>query len=457
MTLVAEPEAIAQLRADLNGRVITPDDPQYDPARVVFPGGIDLQPAVIVRPGDVSEIARVIAFARDAGLELAIRSGGHSGAGHGLTDSGVVIDLRDMRRLEIDADARTASAETGLTAGEYTNAAGVHGLATGFGDAGSVGIGGITLGGGVGFLSRAHGLTIDGLLGADIVTADGELIRADEQSHPDLFWAIRGGGGNFGVATRFDFRLHEVPTVVGGPLILPATPEVLSGFVAEAMAAPDELSTIVNVMPGPPMPFLPAEYHGQMVIMAQVCYAGSAEDGERVLEPFRALATPIADLVRPIPYPEIYGPEPEDYHPTVVIRNLFCDSIDRDTAATIIDTLASSDAAMRVAQVRVLGGAIERVDAGATAFAHRDAPIMANLVAFYEGADDRPARQQWVEGFAAELRPRPDATYVNFLLDEGPERVRAAYPGETWERLTAVKAKYDPDNLFQRNHNIPPA
>jgi hypothetical protein len=457
MTPVAEPETIAQLRADLNGRVFTPDDPQYDPARVVFPGGIDLQPAVIVRPGDVPAVARVIALARDSGLELAIRSGGHSGAGHGLTDSGVVIDLRDMRGLEIDADARTASAETGLTAGEYTDAVGAHGLATGFGDAGSVGIGGITLGGGVGFLSRAHGLTIDSLLGADVVTADGELVRADEESNPDLFWAIRGGGGNFGVATRFDFRLQKVPSVVGGPLFMPAIPEVLAGLVAEVTAAPDGLSALINVMPGPPMPFLPAEHHGQMVIMALVCFAGPPDEGERVLKPLRELATPIADMVRPISYPEMYGPEPEDYHPAAVIRNAFLDSVDLDDARTIIDTLAASDAAMRVTQIRVLGGAIARVPADATAFAHRDAPIMANFAAFYEGPEDRAVRQAWVDEFAASLRPREGQAYVNFLLDEGPERVRAAYPGETWERLTAIKAKYDPDNVFHRNQNIPPA
>jgi FAD/FMN-containing dehydrogenase len=456
MTSVAEPDVFAQLRADLDGRVIAPDDAEYDAARTVFPGGIDLHPAVIVRPTDASQVARVIALARDAGLELAIRSGGHSSAGHGLTEGGVVIDLRDMRRLEIDAEARRASAETGLTAGEYTTAVGEYGLATGFGDTGSVGIGGLTLGGGVGFLSRAHGLTIDDLLAAEVVTADGEIIGVDGDNHPDLFWAIRGGGGNFGVVTRFEFRLHQLETVVGGALILPATPEVLSGFVAEAETAPDELSTIANVMPAPPMPFVPAEHHGQLVVMALVCYAGSADDGERVLAPFRSLATPIADMVRPIPYPEIYPPDPEGFHPTAVARTMFLETVDRELAGTIIDTLQSSDAAIRVAQIRMLGGAIARVPAGATAFAHRGSRIMANVAAFYDGPEDKPVREAWVDEFAAALRQGDAGAYVNFIGDEGQARVRAAYPGETWDRLRAVKAKYDPNNLFRRNQNIPP-
>ncbi len=238
-----------------------------------------------------------------------------------------------MRALDIDAERRTAWAETGLTAGDYTNAAGAYGLATGFGDTGSVGIGGIMLGGGVGYLVRKHGLTIDNLLAAEIVTADGQLRRVDAERHPDLFWAIGGGGGNFGVATRFEFRLHEVDTIVGGMLLLPATPDVIAGFVAEAEAAPDELSTIANIMPAPPMP----------------------------IAPFRALATPIADMVRPMPYPEIYPAEDASYHPRAVGRTMFVNAIDRGVAETIVDQLEASDASMRVAQLRELGEAMARV------------------------------------------------------------------------------------------------
>jgi FAD/FMN-containing dehydrogenase len=455
MSPVAESETIAQLRADLNGRVLTPDDPQYDPARVVFPGGIDLQPAAIVRPGTAEQVARVVSLARDSGLELAVRSGGHSGAGHGSIDGGLVLDLREMRSFAIDPEARVAVAETGLTAGAYTDAAGPHDLATGFGDNGAVGIGGITLGGGVGLLSRAYGMTIDDLLGAEVVTADGRLLAADEDNHPELFWAIRGGGGNFGVATRFRFRLHEVASVVGGELLLPATPAVLWGLLDLCAAAPDELSAIVNVMPAPPLPLIPAEHHGEVIIRAALCYAGDADDGERALAPLRALAAPIADRVRPMSYPEIYEPLPEGYHPTVAFRNAFLDDLDRDAAGAVIDSLRSSDAPMRVAQFRVLGGAVARVPAHATAFAHRDAPFMVNVAAFYTTPDDRPLRQAWVDEVVSALSPREGA-YVNFLVDEGTERVRAAYPGETWERLRAVKAEYDPGNLFRRNQNIPP-
>jgi FAD/FMN-containing dehydrogenase len=448
--------SIPQLRAALNGRVIAPGDPSYDQARTIFTGGFDQRPAVIVRVADAADVARVISLARDTGLELAVRSGGHSGAGHSTTEGGIVLDLRDMKALDIDADARTAWAETGLTAEEYSTAAAAHGLATGFGDTGSVGIGGITLGGGIGYLVRKHGLTIDNLLAADLVTADGRLLRVDADNHPDLFWAIRGGGGNFGVATRFQFRLQEVPTFVGGMLLLPASAEVIAEFIALADAAPEELSTIANVMPAPPMPFVPAEQHGQLVVLALLAYAGDVEAGERAIAPFRALATPIADMVKPMPYPEIYPPEEGDYHPTAVAHTMFVDHIDRGVAETIMERLQASDAAMRVAQLRVLGGAMARVPADSTAFAHRRSRIMANLAAFYDGPADRAVRQAWVDDFAAALQQGDTGAYVGFVNDEGEARVHAAYPGSTWERLAAVKGRYDPANLFRRNQNVTP-
>jgi FAD/FMN-containing dehydrogenase len=449
--------SIPQLRATVKGRVITPSDAGYDQARSVFYGGFDRRPALIVRAADAADVSHVLSLARESGLELAVRSGGHSVAGHGVSDGGIVLDLADMRALEIDAQRRTAWAETGLTAGDYTNAAGAYGLATGFGDTGSVGIGGITLGGGVGYLVRKHGLTIDNLLAAEIVTADGQLLRVDAATHPDLFWAIRGGGGNFGVATRFQFRLHEVGTIVGGMLLLPATPDVIASFIAEAEAAPEELSTIANIMPAPPMPFVPKEQHGRLVVMALMAYAGEIGAGERAIAPFRALATPIADMVRPMPYPEIYPPEDESYHPTAVALTMFMNAIDRRVAETIVDHLEASDAAMRVAQLRVLGGAMARVPPDATAFAHRGSRIMVNVAAFYEGPEDRAMREDWVADFAAALRQDDAGAYVGFLGDEGEARVRAAYPGSTWERLRAIKGRYDPTNLFRLNQNIPPA
>jgi FAD/FMN-containing dehydrogenase len=345
--------------------------------------------------------------------------------------------------------------QTGLTAGEYTAAAGADGLATGFGDTDSVGIGGITLGGGIGYLVRKHGLTLDNLLAAEIVTADGELLRVDAETHPDLFWAIRGGGGNFGVATRFKYRLHEVDTVVGGMLMLPATPETIASFVAGADVAPEELSTIANIVKAPPMPFIPAEMHGGLVIMAKLVYAGGVEAGERVVAPFRALAKPIVDMVRPMRYPKIYPPEGDD-HPVASVRTMFTGVIDRRTAQTIVERLGSANAPMAVAQIRVLGGAMARVPPDATAFAHRSSRVMVNVAAVYERPDEAAVHEPWVAGFAAALRQGDGGAYVNFLGDEVEARVRAAYPGKTWERLAVIKGRYDPTNLFRLNQNIPP-
>jgi FAD/FMN-containing dehydrogenase len=295
------------------------------------------------------------------------------------------------------------------------------------------------------------------LLAAEVVTADGELLRVDDETHPDLFWAIRGGGGNFGVATRFQYRLHEVPSFVGGMLLLPASAEIVAGFIAAAEAAPEELSTIANVMPCPPMPFVPEELHGELVVLALMAYAGEVEAGERALAPFRALATPIADMLAPIPYPDIYPPDDDSYHPLAIARTMFVDSIDLPVAETIMQHLNASDAAMRVAQLRVLGGAMARVPSDATAFAHRSSRIMVNIATFYEGPDDHDIRAAWVDGFVDALRQDDHGAYVNFLVDEGEARIRDAYPGETWDRLAAVKARYDPANLFRLNQNIPPA
>jgi len=329
-----------QTLADLSGvtgQVIRPGDADYDKARTVFLGGVDRRPAVVIRVASNNDVSRVIALARDTGMPLAVRSGGHSGAAHGVVDDGIVLDLADMRALKIDAEKRTASAETGLTAAEFTKAADAHGLAVGFGDTGSVGIGGITLGGGVGYLVRKYGLTIDDLVAADIVTADGELHHVDAKSEPDLFWAIRGGGGNFGVATRFEYRLHPVDGIVGGMMMLPATADAITSFIALAEAAPEELTTIANVMPAPPMPFVPAEHHGKLVIFAMLCHAGGGEAGERAVAPFRALATPIVDMVKPGRYPEMYPPDDESYHPLATTRTMFIDKVDRGVAETILE------------------------------------------------------------------------------------------------------------------------
>jgi FAD/FMN-containing dehydrogenase len=457
LTKPLDEAAIREFSSKVRGQLIRPQDHGYDEARTVFYGGFDRRPALIVRVADATDVSRVVALACESRLELAIRSGGHSVAGHSVSDGGIMLDLSEMKGLEIDVEGRTAWAETGLTAGEYTAAAGAHGLATGFGDTGSVGIGGITLGGGVGYLVRKYGLTIDDLLAAEVVTADGEFLRADTETHPDLFWAIRGGGGNFGVVTRFHYRLHEVDMIVGGMMILPATPDAIASFVSEAEAAPEELSTIANVMVAPPMPFVPAEVHGQLVIMAMLAYAGEVDKGERAIAPFRALAEPIVDMVKPMRYPEIYPPEEEDYHPVASARTMFVETIDRSVAETIVEYLQASRAQMAAAQIRVLGGAMARVPADATAFAHRTSRIMVNVAALYERPDEAAVHELWLTDFAAAVRQGDGGAYVGFLGDEGEGRIREAYPGSTWERLAAIKGRYDPTNLFRLNQNIPPA
>jgi hypothetical protein len=313
----------------------------------------------------------------------------------------------------------------------------------------------------VGYLVRTHGLTIDNLLAADIVTAGGELVRADAEHHPDLFWAIRGGGGNFGVVTRFQYRLHDLPSVVGGMLILPATPETVAGFIAASEAAPEELSTIANVMPCPPMPFVPEDQHGKLVVMALMTYAGDDAAGERALEPFRSLATPIVDMLRSMPYPDMYPPDDPDYHPIAANRTMFIDRVDRDVAQLIVERIdehmRTSNAQMAVAQLRVLGGAMARVPVDATAFAHRSSRIMVNVAALVGERAQLAEHEPWLETFVDLLRQGDAGAYVNFVGDEGEARIHDAYPGRTWDRLAEIKRRYDPTNLFRRNQNIPPA
>jgi FAD/FMN-containing dehydrogenase len=448
---------IDALRARVAGRVIEPSDTDYDEMRAIFYDTGDSRPAAIVRVRDAKDTASVVTFARESGTEIAVRSGGHSGAGHSTTDGGVVIDLRDMKALDIDVETKTAWAETGLTAAEYTAAAHEHGVATGFGDTGSVGLGGITNGGGIGYLTRKHGLTIDSVLAAEVVTADGEIRVVDGEHDSELFWAIRGGGGNVGIVTRFRFALHEVGKVYGGMLVLPATPEVIVGFMDAAAAAPEELSGIANVMSAPPMPFLPEEVHGSTIVMALMAFAGDVDDGERAVAPFRELATPLADMLAPIPYPEMYPPDDPDYHPVAASWTGFMDHVSLAEARTMLERIEASDASIRVVQLRALGGAMARVPADATAFAHRDRNIMVNVAAFIDEPSQRDEREAWVRELSARLRQGAPAAYVNFLGDDGSERIREAYPGTTYDRLARAKATYDPTNLFRRNQNVAPA
>lgn len=455
MTATSEPGLVDRLRTALSGAVLDPDHADYEGARTVVYGGFDRHPIVVVRPESAADVAAAVRIAAETGTELAVRSGGHSLAGHGVSDGGMVIDMKAMKRLEVDPESRTAWAETGLTTGEYAEAVGEHGLATGFGDAGTVGIGGITLGGGVGLLSRKYGLTIDSVLAAEVVTAEGEILTADEHNHPDLFWALRGGGGNFGVVTRFKYRLHPVDQVYGGILMVPATPEVLAGFIEASEAASEDLTTIINVLSSVPMP-LPVPVEGP-VIMAMMAYTGDLDSGEAAVAPFRGLAEPIMDMVGPTAYPAIFqGPE-EEFHPVVVGRTNFADTIEPEQLGNAFDRLQETTAMFSVIQIRVLGGAIARVPAEATAYAHRDRPYMTTVTAIFEDESEIEEHTRWVEPLARSLANGRTGAYVGFVGDEGDDRVQAAYPRTTLDRLAQVKAKYDPHNLFRMNVNVKPA
>lgn len=450
---------LKSLREEINGEVIEPSDGGYEESKEVFYLEFNARrPLAVVRVADATDVSKVIRLARDTGLDLAVRSGGHSALGHGITDEGLVLDLSALKDMDVDVDGRTAWAGGGVLTGEYLTKVAPHGLATGFGDTGSVGVSGLTLGGGVGLLHRKLGMTIDSLIGAEIVTADGEIRRIDDENDPDLFWAIRGGGGNFGAVSRLHFRLHPVDTVVGGMLILPATPKVIADFVEVAEEASDELSVIAGVMVAPPMPFLPEEVHGEHVVFAVMAHAGDIATGETEVERFRKLATPLVDDVKAIPYPELFPPEEAGPPQPVAmsVRSLFSDGFTDDDAEAVVDAIRSSTAPMRITQIRVLGGAVARVPAEATAFAHRDRSMMVNVAAAYDDPTDRPEHDNWVNSLSGKLRRGEPGAYIGFLGDDSEAAVRDAYPPATWDRLVEVKTKYDGHNLFRSNHNIPP-
>ena len=442
---------------DLSGDVFDLADTRDPGGRPSFYHEYDeRRPLATVRVADASDVSKTIAFARDTGVPVAVRGGGHSIAGHSSLADGLIIDLSALTDIDIDVEGRMARAGGGVLAGDYTVEAGRHGLATGFGDTPTVGIAGLTMGGGVGFLHRKLGLTIDSLLAAEIVTADGEIRMIDDENDPDLFWAIRGGGGNFGVVTRLHYRLHPVETVVGGMLILPASPKVVADFVGAAREASDDLSVIGGVAVAPPAPFLPPEVHGQMVVLGVMAHTGDADTANAELDRFRGLATPLVDGLQTMRYPEIFAGAEPPRPAAISMRSIVSDEFTADDAAAVVDRLSQGEADMNVVQIRVLGGAVARVPVEATAFAHRHRAMIVNVGAAFEDPSRRAEHEMWVEGLARTLQHGGPGAYINFLGDDSPEAVRAAYPESTWERLVEVKGKYDQDNLFSSNHNIAP-
>jgi len=452
-------DQIEMLGSMIRGTVIAPHHPDYDAARMVALAQFDRRPAAIIRVANAADIAAVLNFAQATDLPVAVRSGGHSTGGFSAADGALVIDLRALDRIEIDVAGRTAWAGAGMTSGAVTRAVEQHGLIVGFGDSATVGIAGLTLGGGIGYLVRKHGLTIDSLLAVEIVTAAGDILVADADHHPDLFWALRGGGGNFGVVTRFKYRLHPLPSITGGPLVLPPTPEVIAGFAALADAAPDELSAIAMVMPIPPVPTVPVEAHGKLAFIAMMAYAGDPDAAQKALAPFRALATPLADMIQTGPCSSLYMLDPPDMRAMVSVRSRFTNRFGLDEARALVAAAQSCTAPMSMSQIRVLGGAHIAVPADATAFAHRSDRFMVSFLAMYGGGPDEIAAQErWVANSLAAVVPAGAGTYVNFLgTEDAHSGVAAAYAPATRERLARVKHRYDPDNLFRLNTNIAPA
>lgn len=446
------------LRAQLTGELITAASADFDAARKLRFIDIDRRPRAIVRAANAQDVAATVRFAGDRDLSLTVRSGGHSLAYHSVVDDAVVVDLSRMKRISIDPEQRTARVQAGATSGDLAGVAHAHGLALSTGDTHSVGMGGLTTGGGIGLMVRKYGLAIDNLLAAQVVTADGAIVTASPDERPDLFWAIRGGGGNFGIVTEFTYSLAPVEQILGGYLFLPASREVIRGYLEYAVAAPDELTTIADLMHAPPAPFMPEEHVGELVLAILVCWTGSEVDGERALAPLRALATPVAEAVAMMPYPAIYELTAEAAGPHgKAIRSLFADQLSDAALDAALAAMEQATSPYSVVEFRALGGAMARVDNDATAFAHRERRYFFAIIGlWFDPAEDPVRHMAWTEALWQVIRPEGAGVYVNFLEDEGAERVRDAYPPATYARLAALKRMYDPRNLFRFNQNIPP-
>ncbi|HJU42965.1 MAG TPA: FAD-binding oxidoreductase [Vicinamibacterales bacterium] len=445
------------------GRLIAPGDADYDAARAVWNGAIDRRPRLIARCIGAGDVAAAVRFARDHDLEIAIRGGGHNVAGTAVCDEGIVIDLSAMRAVRVDPAARTAWVQGGALWGDVDRETQAHSLATTGGIVSHTGVAGLTLGGGIGWLMRKHGLTSDNLLAVELVTANGEPLRASEHEHPDLFWALRGGGGNFGVVTSFEFRLHAVgPTVLAGPIFWNARDagDVLRFYRDFVSNAPDELGTVVRFGAAPPLAAIPEHLHWRPVVMIGTCYSGPIENGERVLQPLRAWRTPLLDLIGPMSYAGFQSALDSTvmhgwnyYWKSTHLPDLSNDLID-----VIVSNAFSCSSPRSYVAMFHLKGAVGRVADGETAFGNRQASQAMTIDGVWRPGEEVGDREiAWAQGFFAALSRFRAGVYVNFLAgDEHPGRVREAYGTPVYERLTAVKTRYDPDNVFHHNQNIRP-
>ncbi len=456
-------DALDGLRKGLKGTLCLPGEKGYDEARTIWNAMIDRKPAAIVRAGGAEDVKRAVDFAREHKLLLAVRGGGHNIAGNAVCDGGLMIDLSPMKVVKVDAKARTARVEPGATLGEFDAAAQAHGLATPLGINSTTGVAGFTLGGGFGWISRKHGLTVDNLISADVVTADGKLLHASEKENADLFWALRGGGGNYGVVTSFEFRLHPVgPEVIAGLIVHPLAQakELLEGYRKFVASAPDEVTVWVVLRKAPPLPFLPPEWHGKEVLVFAVCAIGDKQKAEKAVAPLRALGKPIADVVGPSPFAgwqtafdPLLTPGARNYWKSHDFKKL--DDAFLKIAIDAAGRLPTEETEIIIVNI---GGAVNRVPANATAYPHRDVDFIMNVHTRWR----EPAQDQECIGWARQFfdAVAPFATggvYVNFMPEDEAQRVQKGAYGPNYERLAKLKAKYDPSNLFRMNQNIKPA
>ena len=461
MTLSSE--ALDALRAGLRGALCRPGEPGYDEARTIWNAMIDKRPAAVVSAAGTSDVIQTVRLAAQHGLLLSVRGGGHNIAGNAVCDGGLMLDLSRMNSVRVDPKARTARVEPGARLADLDKATQAFGLATPTGINSTTGVAGLTLGGGFGWLSRKHGLTVDNLLSADVVTAAGELTRASETDNPDLFWAIRGGGGNFGVVTSFEFKLHPVgPEVIAGLIVHPfsAAKEVLDEYRRLVAKAPDELCCWVVMRKAPPLPFLPPEVHGTEVLVLALCYAGDPVAGAKAVAPFKAIGKPIADVVGPAPFAAwqtafdpLLTPGERNYwksHDFVELKD------------GLIDVLLNAVRRLPSPQCEIfignLGGAINRIPVEATAYPHRNVNFVMNVHTRWSSPSEDKACIAWARALYDAAAPfATGGVYVNFMPDDEAQRVRSGAYGANYDRLAKLKAKYDPKNLFRTNQNVAPA
>jgi FAD/FMN-containing dehydrogenase len=453
---------LSTLREQVRGAVIAPDDDGYDDARRVYNAMIDRRPEVVVRCVDATDVRAAVAAANDAGRDIAVRGGGHSVPGFGTGDGAVVVDLSPMKGIRVDPRRRTAQAQGGCTWGDLDHATHGFGLATPGGFISTTGVAGLTLGGGIGYLTRRLGLSCDNLKSADVVTADGQLVTASAEEHPDLFWALRGGGGNFGVVTSLELQLHPVGTVYGGPIFYPvdSAGQVLEFFRDYIAKAPEELGGFFGFHIAPPLPFIPEERHGETMCAIVTCWSGALEQGEPALAPLLEDAGPVvAHHVGPVPYPALNSafdallpPGLQHYWKASFVRELPDEAV-----AVHVEHGRRVPCVQSTMHLYPVDGAVHRVPADATAFAHRDARYVANIAGMWPDPADTDKNTRWVRDYWEALRPYTETGgYVNFMAADDEDRVRANY-GSNYRRLAAVKATYDPDNRFHLNQNIAPA